>query len=283
MSKDCCCCGSVNSGYVGVQQCCGKFSGVSNPGCYCIPYPLMTISKVNMQLQQVSCHSHCKTKDNVTLTVKTAVQYRIDSNQIETAVFHVAQPVEMIQAQIDDVLRSTLPTMDLDEAYSAKDKMVRQLLESVGGEMEPHGYHIHNVLITDLVPEASVLRAMNEINASRRMREAAIEKGEADKILAVKAAEADAESKHLSGVGVARMRQAIVGGFKTSVAEMQDCGLQPDAAIHMMLVTQYLDTLKDFAHNSNNAIMVPHGPGAIKDIEAQVRDGFIAGGKMSRK
>lgn len=42
-----------------------------------------------------------------------------------------------------------------------------------------YGYDILNVLITDIQPERSVLDAMNEINASRRQREAAFEKGEA--------------------------------------------------------------------------------------------------------
>ena len=40
---------------------------------------------------------------------------------------------------------------------------------------------------------------MNEINTQRRQRVAAQEKAEADKILKVKAAEADMEAKHLSG------------------------------------------------------------------------------------
>jgi len=53
------------------------------------------------------------------------------------------------------------------------------------------------VLITDLTPEKSITAAMNEINASRRQRVAALEKAEANKILHVKEAEADAESKYV--------------------------------------------------------------------------------------
>jgi len=101
-----------------------------------------------------------------------------------------------------------------------------------------------------------------------------LNKAEAEKVLAVKQAEADAESKYLSGVGMARMREAITGGFKNSVKEMQECGLEPAQAIHMMLVTQYLDTLKDFAVSGKSSIMVPTGPGALGDIESQVRNGF---------
>merc|ERR1712176_192370 len=159
---------------------------------------------------------------------------------------------------------------------AAQERMVSSIQEQVKQSMAPYGYKVENVLITDLRPEASVLKAMNDINASRRQREAAQEKGEAEKILLIKAAEADAESKHLSGVGMARMRTALAEGFKDSVETMTEAGLEAPAAMHMMVMTQYLDTLKDFANNpGNSSIMVPTGPGAVKDIEAQVRDGFL--------
>jgi regulator of protease activity HflC (stomatin/prohibitin superfamily) len=146
--------------------------------------------------------------------------------------------------------------------------------------MAVFGYDVTDVLITDLSPEASITRAMNEINASRRLRVAAIEKAEANKVLLIKDAEADAESKYLSGVGVARMRAAIINGFKENIDNMRDAGITPEASIHMMLTTQYFDTLQKFSDKSN-AIMIPSGPGAVNDATAQVRDGMITGGFLS--
>merc|ERR1719277_318187 len=93
--------------------------------------------------------------------------------------------------------------MDLDDAYSAKEKMNYEILTSVQEAMGKFGYDVIKVLITDLLPERSVLNAMNEINASKRQREAAYERGEADKVLKIKASEADAEAKRLAGVGMA--------------------------------------------------------------------------------
>lgn len=277
----CCCFACVETGSVGVVQRCGEFTGLIEPG-FSIVLPYDMVRPISMAVQQMECRSDCKTKDNVTLSVETAIQYKIQREKIETAVFQVVDPQGQIRAHVDDVLRSTLPTMELDEAYGAKTSMVASILDSVKEAMSPYGFEILNVLITDLRPESSVLKAMNEINASRRMREAALEKGEADKILLVKASEAEAEAKYLSGVGVARMRAAITDGFKTSVATMADCGLDSRDAVHMMLVTQYLDTLKEFA-NGKSSIMVPHGPGAIKDIEAQVRDGFVTAQSMGNR
>jgi len=253
----------------------GDFSKTQEPGLGIICCPFQTVFSVSLAVQQLTCSSECKTKDNVTLSVSTAVQYRINKDNVKAAVFEIADPTSQMKSHVDNVLRSTLPSMDLDSAYAAKEEMVKQIKGDVSQAMAKYGYEVLNVLITDLRPEQSVLRAMNEINASRRLREAAVEKGEAEKILQVKASEADAEAKHLAGKGIAKMRSAITEGFKGSVQLMQDCGMTTKETIYMMMVTQYMDTMKEFA-NQNASIMVPHGPGALKDIEAQVREGFTS-------
>ncbi len=51
------------------------------------------------------------------------------------------------------------------------------------------------VQVTDIEPDPKVRAAMNEINAAQRMREASIQKAEADKVMVVKRAEASAEAK----------------------------------------------------------------------------------------
>ena len=62
-------------------------------------------------------------------------------------------------------------------------------------------------------PDPTVVAAMNEIQAQTRLQLAAQAKGEANKILAVKAAEAEAEFKALQGKGIADQRKAIIAGL----------------------------------------------------------------------
>lgn len=267
----------IPTGSIGVVQCFGKYQGYVEPGLSCFCPPFSTITNLSMAVAQLMCHTECKTKDNVTLTIITAVKYRINKKKVKQAVFEIVNPKAQIEAHIDDVLRSTLPSMDLDAAYEAKEKVTRSMMLAVRAAMEPHGYEIVDILLTDLRPEKRVLDAMNAINAARRQRDAAVEQGEAQKVLAVKAAEADAEAKFLAGQGIARMRKAVADGFRDSMQSMSQGGLSPQDAMHMMITTQYIDTLKDYAHSPNSsAIMVPHCPGAAKDIEAQVRDGLIS-------
>ena len=66
-------------------------------------------------------------------------------------------------------------------------------------------------------------------------------------VLSVKSAEAEAESKYLAGVGVARQRKAIVDGLKNSISDFtsneQIKGASSKDVVDLLLITQYFDML----------------------------------------
>ena len=112
------------------------------------------------------------------------------------------------------------------------------------------------------------------------MRVAANEKAEAEKILQIKGAEGEAESKYLSGLGIARQRQAIVDGLRETVLgfSVNVPGTTPKDVMDMVLVTQYFDTMKEIgAASKSSAVFIPHGPGAVRDVASQIRDGLLQG------
>lgn len=164
----CCCCSCVDTGSVGVIQKFGEYQGVQEPGCSCICWPITTVDPVSLAVRQQECRSDCKTKDNVTVTVVTACQYRVQKDMIKVAHFDIADPFSQIAAEVDSVLRSSMPTMTLDESYEAKEKMVNEILASVRDAMGKYGYDIINVLITDIRPERSVMDAMRPSSAAKR-------------------------------------------------------------------------------------------------------------------
>ena len=101
------------------------------------------------------------------------------------------------------------------------------------------------------------------------MREAATEKAESEKIMLVKAAEAEAESKELAGKGVARQRKAMVDGLKDSFNVFAETVPGSGAAdvMELLLLTQYFDMLRDTKAGSN-VLMMPHGPNAIREMKS---------------
>ena len=113
------------------------------------------------------------------------------------------------------------------------------------------------------------------LQIAARLRVAANEKAEAEKILQIKRAEGDAESKYLAGLGVSRQRQAIVDGLRDSVLAFSGNvpGTSSKDIMDMVLMTQYFDTMKEIgASSKSNAVFIPHGPGAVSDVASQVRN-----------
>ncbi len=74
----------------------------------------------------------------------------------------------------------------LDDVFSKKDDIASAVKQELGEAMDDFGFKIIQALVTDIDPDVKVKEAMNEINTQKRLRQAASEKGEAEKILVVK-------------------------------------------------------------------------------------------------
>ena len=77
---------------------------------------------------------------------------------------------------------------------------------------------------------------------------------------------------------IARQCQAIVDGLRDSVIAFSEIipGTTAKDIMDMVLVTQYFDTMKEIgASYKSSSVFIPHGPGAVKDVAAQIRDGLL--------
>jgi len=256
----------------------GKFNRSAQAGCHFIMCPFEDVAgRVSLRVQQLNVQCTTKTKDNVTVVAAIAVQFQVISDKVYDAFYRLTDPTSQIRAFVEDAVRSQLPKMELDQVYEEKAAVAHNVQHTLSASMEEFGYLIHQALVTDIVPDINVRNAMNEINAAKRMRHAAQEKAEADKIMLVKAAEADAESKYLSGVGIARQRAAIVGGLRDSVLEFSDnvLGSGPKDVINILMITQYFDMLKDVGNNpTTSSVFIPNDS---HTTAGGVRNGLLQG------
>jgi regulator of protease activity HflC (stomatin/prohibitin superfamily) len=112
---------------------------------------------------------------------------------------------------------------------------------------------------------------MNDINAAVREREAATARGDANKVIMIKAAEAEAASKQLQGEGIANERRAIAAGIKDSVEMLRDAvGVDASEALATLTLTQQMDTLREIGSQAGSTvILLPSGPGAVTDFFTQ--------------
>lgn len=271
----CPCCVCVRTQEVGIVEDLGQFKRLIDPGFHCILFPLQSVAgTLSLRIQQLDVMCETKTKDNVFVSVAVAVQFRVITESAYDAYYRLSDPRGQIQSYVFDVIRSTVPRMELDEAFASKSEIAGATLSQLESVMSDYGYQILNTLVTDLSPDARVKASMNEINASKRLKEAASHKAEADKVQQVKGAEAEAEARYLSGLGVARQRKAIVSGLQESVSAFSDEveGATPKDVMDILLLTQYFDTLS--AVGANNMIL-EHDPSTVATLQKQVGASFL--------
>lgn len=242
------CCICVSTSEVVVIERLGKFDRLipAGLGVVCCPCE-QNAGSVSFRVQQLDVRVETKTKDNVFLTTVVSVQYQVIREKVYQAFYSLTDTQQQITAHVYDVLRSQLPTLELDAVFEAKEELALAVKNALSETMSEYGYQILQALITDIDPAEKVKQAMNEINSAKRLKFAVAEKAEGQKILQVKAAEAEAEAKYLSGVGVAKQRKAIVDGLKSSIVDFSDGvkGASSKDVMDLLLLTQYFDCVRD--------------------------------------
>lgn len=267
------CCTSVPNDKMAVVTFCDKFDSVAQPGFVCLPVPcLYTVAGyVSIRLQEVVVSCETKTRDNVFVNLQVAVQYEILKDRVYEAFYRLQNPHMQISAYIFDVVRATVPGLLLDEVFESKDDIAQNVKQELVKTMGEFGYMIHQSLVIDVSPNSRVRDAMNEINASKRLRQAATEKAEAEKLLVVKKAEADAESMYLQGVGMARRREAIMKGLNNSVNIFQNTvkGSTAKDVLELVLITQYYDVVRSLSESGGIKAVFTQDNDAVRNSMMQ--------------
>lgn len=256
----------------------GKYNRLAEAGCLLLMWPCeANIGKASLRVQELKVDCEAKTKDNVFVQVAASVQYQVIREKVYESFYILQNPHAQMKAYVFDVIRSTLPTMELDEAFESKEEVSMALKTHLAEVMETYGYKILQALVTDLTPDSRVRDSMNEINASKRLKEAAYQRAEGEKVLKVKRAEAEAESMYLSGVGVARQRKAIMDGLRESIMlfSSEIAGTTPKDVMDLLVLNQYFDTLTDVAKQPNmKCVLLPDDTNAIRGGVMQANAGF---------
>ena len=259
----------------------GRYVRTAKPGLnFKLPFIETIAQRVSLRVQQLLVEVETKTQDNVFVKLLVAVQYRVLEGSEANSYYGLQDHQEQIKSYVLDVVRAKVPRMNLDEVFEKKDDIGTAVKTELDASMKIYGFEIPNALVTDVNPADNVKAAMNEIQTQQRLQVAAAAKGEANKILVVKNAEAEAESKRLQGEGIAKQRRAIVDGLRESIAAFKEAvgSVSEHEVLNLVLLTQYFDTLKEIGVAAGSkVILTPHAPAGMTDISTQLRDAIITG------
>lgn len=260
----------------------GKFNRLAEPGIHWrIPFGIEKVaSRQSMRIRQLDLDVETKTHDDVFVIIKLAVQYCIPSKEnVFDASYKLADHIVQMNSWVFDVVRSKVPTMKLDQVFENKDEIADDVKKNLQERMAQYGWEIVRALVNDIEPDAKVKDAMNEVNRQQRLQSAASAQGEKEKILVIKKAEAEAESKRLQGEGIANQRRAIINGYRDSIQNFQDKiqGASAKEVMDLVALTQYFDTLQVLGGDARaKVIFLPSNPGAAGEFLNQIRVAFAS-------
>ena len=250
----------------------GKFLRVAQPGLnWKRPFFDSVTGTVSLRVNQITLTMETKTKDNVFVTIPISVQNRVRPEKVYDAYYKLSDPVAQIKSYVEQVILGHVPGMTLDEVFASQSSIAAAVKQELDADMATFGYEIVNVLVTDIVPDAKVKSAMNDINAAQREQVAANAKGEA-------------ESKALQGQGIANERKAIIEGLQVSIEQFQKVveGASAKEVMQLVMVTQYFDTLKSIGENDKtNTLFLAHSPGAVKEVSDQILQSMLGAEKAN--
>src|ERR1700735_2937217 len=271
---------TVRTASAGVGERFGKFNRIVRPGLQMLVPYAEQVFIVDLQVKQAQFQVETKTRDNVFVQIPVSVQYVVLDDKIYDAFYKLSMPQKQIESFVFNSILGHVPKLTLDETFEQQSGISIAVKTELDATMSGFGFNILNALVTDIIPDDKVKAAMNDINAAQRAQVAAQARGEAEKILKVKQAEAEAESKALQGNGIARERQAIIDGLSASIEHFQQGvpGSSAGEVMALVLLTQYFDTLRDIGtRGGTNTLFLPNNPGASNDFQTQILAGLRSG------
>ena len=256
----------------------GKFTSIRQSGFHLkIPGVQRIAGRLSLKIQQLDVIIETKTKDDVFVKIKVSVQYKVIKDKVYDAFYKLDYPHDQITSYVFDVVRAEVPKMKLDDVFVKKDDIAIAVKSELNEAMMTYGYDIIKTLVTDIDPDAQVKEAMNRINAADREKTAAQYEGDAQRILIVERAKAEAESKRLQGKGIADQRREIARGLEESVEVLNRAGINSQEASALIVITQHYDTLQSIGGDTNsNLILLPNNPNAASSMLTDMVASFAA-------
>ena len=263
----------------------GKFLSVRQSGLQIkIPIIDSVAGRLSLRIQQLDVVVETKTKDDVFVKLKVSVQFKVIKEKVYDAFYKLDNPADQITSFIFDVVRAEVPKLIVDDVFIKKDDIAIAVKSEIQEAMTEYGFQIIKTLVTDIDPDAQVKESMNRINASEREKVAAQFEGEAQKILIVERAKAEAESKRLQGQGIADQRREIARGLEDSVKVLNGVDINSQEASALIVVTQHYDTLQSVGSSSNsNLILMPNSPHAGSEMLNNMVASFTASNQIGEE
>ena len=204
------------------------------------------------------------TQDNVTAYIGLNVIYYVKDDNVNTrhwnifkSIYEIDDPRTMMRATIDEQLRAMIVSFTHKNIFAKREEIWEAIEIRLREKLSSFWFTLDSIQVRDVKLEGTVMSAMNKIIETEKFKEAALNEAEAKKIMQVKEAEAEKESKILLWEGMAGQRMKIAEGFKESVdlIKMTDDSLNAEKVLQFLLDSSRIETLWAIGTENNSKLI----------------------------
>jgi len=241
-----------------------KFSRIIRPGLnFIIPLVETTDSQV-LYKKNFPVEVEWVTQDNVTAYIGLNVIYYVNDDKDNTingniykSIYMIDDPKTMMRATIDEQLRAMIVTFTHKNIFAKREEIGEAIEARLREKLKSFWFKLDSIQVRDVKLENTVMDAMNKIIETEKFKEAAFNEAEAKKIMQVKEAEAEKESKILLWEGMAGQRMKIAEWFKESVdlIKQTDDSLNAEKVLNFLLDSSRIETLWSIWSQDNSKLV----------------------------
>ena len=159
----------------------GGYQGTWDVGMHFkVPFIDRVAKRVNLKEQVVDFDPQpVITKDNVTMQIDTVVFFQITDPKLFT--YGVESPIMAIENLTATTLRNIIGDMELDQTLTSRETINTQMRASLDVATDPWGIKVNRVELTNILPPAQIVDAMEKQMKAERERRESILKAEGEK------------------------------------------------------------------------------------------------------
>jgi regulator of protease activity HflC (stomatin/prohibitin superfamily) len=184
----------INQGNLAIVERLGKYKKTLQPGLRVVWLFLERIAVEETTREQVldTDPQQAITKDNISAQVDAVVYWRI--NNLYKAYYDVEDVKEAIGNLVITTLRSEIGRMDLDETYSSRSEINKNLSVHLKEAADSWGVEVIRVEVQGIKPPQTVLDSLEKERAAESQKKAAIYEAEGEREAAIAQAEGTVKS-----------------------------------------------------------------------------------------
>ncbi len=274
---------TVPQGTVAVITMFGKYRRIAHPGLNVrIPFMEIISKRISIQNRAVEMKFQAITLDQANVYFKSMMLYAVmnqSEEMIKRVAFKFITPEAFIQAltrTVEGLVRAFVASKKQAEILSLQQEIVEAIKARIDKTLEEWGYHLLDLQINDITFDQAIIDSMSKVVASKNLREAAENEGQALLITKTKGAEAEAvsikisaeaerEAARMRGQSVALFRSEVANGMKRAALEMSEANLDTN----VILFSMWTETLKNIAELNKGGVLFLDG--SVQSFEQTIK------------